>query len=79
MVVVKSGSRGGVWLVSEECLVDDVEKVVMEVEAFLSPTYAARLEHGQRNVSQWLLLPSPVSMQGPASRCVCQQSRLVMA
>ena len=77
-MVAESGSRGGVWLVSEECLVVDVEKV-MEVEAFLSPTYAARLEHGRRNVSQWLLLPSPVSMQGPASRCVCQQSRLVMA
>lgn len=39
-MVVESGPRCVVWLVSEECLVVDVEKV-MEVEAFLSPTYAA--------------------------------------
>ena len=45
----------------------DVEKV-MEVEAFLSPTYAARLEHGQRNVSQWLVVAPPLPCLPAGSR-----------
>lgn len=54
----------------------DVEKV-MEVEAFLSPTYAARLQHGQRNVL--VAPPLPCLHAGSRFPCVCQQSRQVMA
>ena len=41
---------------------------MMEVEAFLSPTYAGRLEHGQRNVSQWLVVAPPLPCLHAGSR-----------